>query len=340
MIPRFLTKAFLSGCLLIAATSLFATEVNLYSHRHYDSDKELYKKFEAQTGIKVNVVHAKAEELLARLKIEGERSPADMFITADIGNLYDAKQAGVLQSIQSTTLNSIIPAHLRDAQGQWYGLTKRARVIIYNKQNVDVTKLSTYEAMAQKDFPYSISVRSSSNAYNKSLLASIVANDGEEKALDWAKGVVENMARTPKGNDRDQIRAAASGVADIAIANTYYVGRFVNSNDPADKEVAKQIGIFFPNQNDRGAHINISGAGVTKSAKNKDNAIKLLEFLISEEAQKSFAQANSEYPINPNVSPSELVRSWGTFKEDTLALEAVGENQKAAVEIFQKAGWK
>jgi len=334
------SKAMLGAVAISFASSLFASEVNLYSHRHYDTDKELYKKFEQQTGIKVNVVHAKAEELLSRLKIEGMRSPADLFITADVGNIYQAKVDGLLQPIQSEKLNSIIPSHLRDADGQWYALTKRARVIIYNKEKVDPSTLSTYEAIAEPDFPYSISVRTSANAYNKSLMASMIANLGEEKALEWAKGVVANMARDPRGNDRDQIRAAASGEADIAIANTYYIGRFVNSSDPADRKVAESVGIFFPNQHDRGTHINISAAGVTKSAKNKENAIKLLEFLLSPEAQSSFANANSEYPVNAAVEASELVQSWGVFNEDTLPLTEIGENQAKAVELLKKAGWK
>lgn len=340
MIRKILPKAVMGAIALSFASSLFASEVNLYSHRHYDTDKELYKKFEQQTGIKVNVVHAKAEELLSRLKIEGMRSPADMFITADVGNIYQAKVDGLLQPIQSQKLNEIIPSHLRDADNQWYALTKRARVIIYNKEKVNPYTLSTFDALGDPDFPYSISVRTSANAYNKSLMASMVANLGEEKALEWAKGVVANMARDPRGNDRDQIRAAASGEADVAIANTYYIGRFVNSGDPADKKIAQSVGIFFPNQHDRGTHINISAAGVTKSAKNKENAIKLLEFLLSEQAQSSFANANSEYPINAAVKPSQLVQSWGVFNEDTLPLTEIGENQTKAVELLQKAGWK
>lgn len=332
---------FLTLSTFFAASALLASgEVNLYSHRHYDTDRELYKLFESKTGIKVNVVHAKAAELLARLKIEGNNSPADLFVTADVGNLYDAKSAGVLQSVKSDKLNQIIPSHLRDDDGQWYGLTKRARVIIYNKQNVDPNTLSTYEALGDENFGYKIAVRTSANAYNKSLISSIISHHGEEDALDWAKGVVSNMARAPKGNDRDQIRAAASGEADVAIANTYYVGRFITSKDPADRDVAKKIGIFFPNQNDRGAHINISGAGVTKSAKNKENAIKLLEFLVSPEAQENFANANFEYPVNPNVQMSPIVKEWGEFKEDTLPLSVVGENSIKATKIAQDAKWK
>lgn len=332
---------YLASALLVGASALMAAgEVNLYSHRHYDTDRELYKTFETQTGIKVNVVHAKAEELLARLKIEGENSPADVFITSDVGNLYDAKAAGVLQSVSSKTLNEIIPEHLRDTDGQWYGLTKRARVIMYNKEKVDPATLSTFEALGDANFPYKVAMRTSANAYNKSLIGAMVAHHGEAGALAWAKGVVANMARAPKGNDRDQIRAAASGEADVAVANTYYVGRFVTSSDPADREVAQKVGIFFPNQNDRGTHVNISGAGVTKSAKNKENAMKLLEFLVSPEAQKNFAHANFEYPVNSAVEISPVVEAWGTFKEDTLPLSAVGENGVKSVKIAQEAQWK
>jgi iron(III) transport system substrate-binding protein len=326
---------------VIAASSLVASgEVNLYSHRHYDTDKALYKVFEEKTGIKVNVVHAKAEELLARLKIEGENSPADVFIAADVGNLHEAKEANVLQSVNSSILKETIPSHLRDKDGQWYGLTKRARVIIYNKANVNPATLSTYEALGETSFPYKIAVRTSANAYNKSLLASLIAHHGEAKATQWAKGVVENMARKPKGNDRDQIRAAASGVADVAIANTYYVGRFVHSSDPADQKVAEQIGVYFPNQEGRGTHVNISGAGVTKASQNRGNAIKLLEFLVSEEAQQSFAQANYEYPIRPDVPLNDTVQRWGDFKEDTVKLSTVGEHTRDAVRVFQEAQWQ
>lgn len=335
------TVKYLASALLVLTSGLMAAgEVNLYSHRHYDTDRELYRVFEAKTGIKVNVVHARAEELLARLKIEGANSPADLFITADVGNLHDAKAAGVLQSVESKVLNETIPAHLRDKDGQWYGLTKRARVIVYNKEKVDPATLSTYEALGEANFPYKIATRTSATAYNKSLMGAMIAHHGSEGALAWAKGVVRNLARDPKGNDRDQIRDTASGVADVGIANTYYVGIFATSNNPADQEVAKKIGIFFPNQNDRGTHINISGAGVTASAKNKENAIKLLEFLISPEAQENFAHANFEYPINPAVSLSPVVAAWGTFKEDALPLSAVGENGVEAVKIFQEAQWK
>jgi iron(III) transport system substrate-binding protein len=335
------TVKYLASALLVLTSGLMAAgEVNLYSHRHYDTDRELYKVFEAKTGIKVNVVHAKAEELLARLKIEGANSPADVFITSDVGNLYDAKAAGVLQGVSSKTLNDTIPEYLRDKDGQWYGLTKRARVIIYNKEKVNPASLSTLEALGTPTFPYKIAMRTSANAYNKSLIGAMIAHHGEAGALAWAKGVVANMARDPKGNDRDQIRAAASGEADIAVANTYYVGRFVTSSDPADRQVAEKVGIFFPNQNDRGTHVNISGAGVTKAAKNKENAIKLLEFLISPEAQENFAHANFEYPVNTAVQLSPVVKAWGEFKEDTLALSSVGENGVKSVKIAQEAQWK
>lgn len=314
--------------------------VNLYTHRHYDTDKILYEDFQKQTGIKVNVVKGKANELIARLQSEGENSPADVFITADAGNLYQAKSKGLLQSIDSKYLKEAIPAHLRDKDNQWFALTKRARVIVYAKDRIKPEMLSTYENLADAKWKGKIMVRSSSNVYNQSLLASIIANDGKEKAETWAKGVVSNMAKAPKGNDRYQVKSIANGIGDVAIVNTYYIGKMITGKDKEEQEAAKKVAIFFPNQNDRGTHINISGAGVTKSSKNKENAIKFLEFLLSKEAQQVFAEANSEFPILKGVAKSKVVESWGDFKEDSLPINALGENNSEAVVIFDKVGWK
>lgn len=325
----------------IASTSLFSTEVvNLYTHRHYDTDKELYKAFTKQTGIEVKIVKAKANELIARLESEGKNSPADVFITADAGNLYIAKSKGLLQSIHSDYLEKAIPKHLRDRDNQWFALTKRARIIVYAKDRIKPEQLSTYEDLAQAKWKGKIMVRSSVNVYNQSLLASLIANDGEEKAEVWAKKIVENMAKPPKGNDRFQVKAIANGIGDIAIVNTYYLGIMTNSKVQDELEAAKKVGIFFPNQKDRGTHINISGAGITKSSKNKANAIKLLEFLLSPEAQSSFAKANYEYPILEGVELSPTVKSWGKFKEDSLPINNLGEYNAKAVKIFDKVKWK
>lgn len=327
-------------CFLTLASAVFAAEVNVYSHRHYDSDKELFKEFEKESGIKVNVVTAKAEELLVRLKMEDKNSPADIFITADVGNLEQAKEQGLLQPIKSEILETNIPQHLRDSESMWFGLTKRARVVVYNKDKINPEELSTYEALADDKFRGKLVMRSSSNIYNQSLLASIIANDGKDEALKWAKGIVANFAREPKGNDRDQIRAVASGDGVVTLVNTYYLGNMATSKDEKDRAIVERVGIFFPNQADRGTHINVSGGGVTKYAKNTDEAQKLLEFLSSKKAQTLFAEANFEYPVNPEVAPSKLVASWGEFKEDKLELSNIGKYNKEAVAIFSEASWK
>lgn len=315
-------------------------EVNVYTHRHYPTDQELFTTFENRTGIKVNVVNASADELMQKMTEEGAQSPADVLITVDAGRLVRAADKNLLQSITSEKLNSAIPSHLRDEDGQWYGLTKRARAIAYAKDRVQPEDLSTYENLANDSWKGRILVRSSENIYNQSLMASIIANNGEEVAQGWASKVVGNMARSPKGNDRDQVKAVVAGEGDIAIVNTYYVGKLLNSKDPVEIKAGEGVGIFFPNQEGRGAHINISGAGVAKYAPNKENAIAFIEFLAGKEAQEVFAKANYEYPVNPEVAPSELLSSWGSFKEDTLALSALGKNNKKAVLLFDSVGWK
>lgn len=326
---------------VVLASSLFATgEVNVYSHRHYDSDKELFKKFEEKTGIKVNVVTAKAEELVSKLAIEGENTPADLLITSDIGNLYEAKSRSLLQATNSKILTENIPSHLRDSDNSWFALTKRARIFVYNPAKVDAKDLNDYFSITDHKFKGRVITRSSSNSYNKALLASIIANHGEAKALEFSKGLVANFATEPKGGDRDQIRSVAAGDADIAIVNTYYLGVMLNGKDQKDLDIAKSVKIFFPAQKTTGTHVNISGAGVTKYAKNKENAVKLVEFLSSEEAQSIFAEGNHEYPVNVKVKPSATVASWGTFKEDTIELNKIGENNKKAVDIATQGNWK
>lgn len=333
-------KKLVLGILMVSSISYANSEVNVYSHRHYEADKQLFKMFEDKTGIKVNVVKAKANELMKRLEKEGKNSPADVLITADVGRLYLAQQKGLLQTIDSKLLNETIPKKLRDKDGYWFGLTKRARVIAYNKDKVKPSQLSTYEDLTSSKWHKKILVRKSSNIYNQSLLASFIASQGEEKARAWAKGIVNNMARTPAGSDRDQMKAVAAGIGDIAIVNTYYVGKLLNSKKKNEVMVGKKMGVFFPNQNGRGTHINISGAGVTKSSKNKENAIKLLEFLVSPEAQSIFAEANYEYPVNPSIEPSKLLQSWGEFKEDPTPLYKFGVYNADAVKIFDEINWK
>ncbi|WP_182200672.1 Fe(3+) ABC transporter substrate-binding protein [Paraliobacillus salinarum] len=314
--------------------------VNLYTSRHYDSDNELFSAFTEKTGIKVNVVQGESDQLIERLNREGETTKADLFFTADAGRLYRAKEAGLLQSIDSTIINENIPDKLRDADNQWFGLTKRARVIVYAKDRVDESELSTYEALTDEKWEDRVLIRSSENIYNQSLLASFIELNGSEDAKSWANGIVENMAREPQGGDRDQAKAIAAGEGDIAVVNTYYFGNMLNSADPEEVKVAEQLSLFFPNQETTGTHVNISGLGVTKHAKNKENAIKLIEFLSSEEAQVRFAEANYEYPVNPNAKTSELLQSWGEFKEQDINLTKLGENNAEAVMIFNEVGWK
>lgn len=314
-------------------------EVTVYTHRHYDTDQELFKQFTETTGIKVNVVNASADELITKMEQEGKLSPADVLITVDAGRLARAKSKGLLQAVQSQTLDENIPSHLRDAENHWFGLTKRARIIVYSKDRIDPSQLSTYEALADSSWKGKILIRPSSNIYNQSLLASIVANNGEEAATAWAKAVRENMARDPKGNDRDQAKAVVAGEGDLAVMNSYYVGRMLSSEDSAEVEVANKVGLFFPNQQDRGTHVNVSGAGVALHAPHKENGIRFIEFLSGLEAQKAFSERNFEYPINPKAETSELLNSWGSFKEDNLVLSKLGEYNDEAVRIFGEVGW-
>jgi len=315
-------------------------EVNIYTHRHYKPDQELFAQFEKETGIKVNVVNASADELIQKMSLEGEQSPADVLITVDAGRLVRAKNNGLLQSVKSEFLEETIPSHLKDEDNQWFALTKRARVVVYNPDNVKAEDLSTYEALTDDKWKNKILIRSSSNIYNQSLMASIIANSDEATAVKWAEGIVANMARSPKGNDRDQIKAVVAGEGDLAVVNTYYIGKLLNSKNADEVKAGEGIKVFFPNQEGRGAHVNVSGAGVAKYAPNKVNAIKFMEFLASEKAQKVFAKANYEYPVNTKVMPSELLQSWGSFKEDTLPLSKLGENNKKAVLAFDAASWK
>lgn len=341
-----LTTAILAGCGRAASTNTSEGEnkkeqvVNVYSERNYDTDKQLFADFTKQTGIKVNVVEGTADELLERLTREGKDTEADMFVTADVGRLHRAKEQGLLQSSLSDTISKNVPENLRDKDGQWIGLTVRARVIVYDKERVKPEQLSTYEDLTSPKWKGKVVVRSSSSVYNQSLLASFIAINGEEKAKEWAKGIVANLAREPKGNDRDQAKAIVSGVGDVAIMNTYYIGKMINSSDAEEVNAAKKVGVFFPNQVTNGTHINVSGTGITKSSKNKENAVKLIEFLSGAEAQKSFAEANFEYPVNKAVEPSELLRSWGEFKTQDINLTKLGEYNKKAVEIMNVVGWK
>ena len=338
---RTLTIAAVLASLLPAAPAFAAdTEVNVYSSRKEELIKPLLDRFTAQTGTQVNLVTGKPEELLERLRREGANSPADVLITVDAGNLHRARAAGVTQPMTSETLAQAIPETYRDPEGHWVGLTMRARPILYVKGRVDPATLSTYEALAGPDFKGRICIRSSDNVYNQSLVASMIAADGAESAETWAKGLVANLARPPKGGDRDQIKAAAAGECDLAIANTYYLAGMLTGEAAADRTAAERMGVFWPNQDGRGTHVNVSGAALTTSAKHPEAAVALVEFLASPESQAWYAEANGEYPVRADVPPSATLAAWGTFKADTLNLARLGELNAEAVKLMDRAGWR
>ena len=319
-----------------------SNEINLYSQRHYKVDEKQYEAFENETGIKVNVVKANADELIERLKNEGENSPADLFITVDAGKLQKAKDLDLLQKISSPIINQNVDVDLKDVNGYWIPITYRARILVYSKDRVKSDELSTYANLTDEKWRNKVLVRSSSNAYNQALLSSIVANNGVDTASKWARDLVKNFARDPKGNDRDQVKAIAAGQGDVAIVNSYYIGLLLSSENEEEIKAGNSVGVFFPNQgeDETGSHINVSGIGLIKNAPNKENAIKLMEFLTSESAQKTYTNTSYEYPANPNVDPNEIVKKWGSFKKDNLDLNQLGVFRNKAIEIFDKSGWK
>ncbi|MFP3949040.1 MAG: Fe(3+) ABC transporter substrate-binding protein, partial [Longimicrobiales bacterium] len=315
-----------------------AGEVNVYSHRHYETDQQLFDRFTERTGIAVNVVTASADELITRLESEGEATPADVLITVDAGRLHRAKERGLLQAVESDVLEANVPEHLRDRDRQWWGLTRRARVFVYAPDRVDATELSTYADLADPRWEGRVLIRSSTNVYNQSLLASIIAHEGEEAAESWAEGVEGNMARAPSGGDTDQIMGVAAGAGDVAVANTYYLARLAASEDSEEQRVAEAVEVLFPDHDGRGTHVNVSGAGVTRHAGNVENAVALLEFLTGDEAQELFASANHEYPVKAGVAWSPTLEGWGEFRADTLDLTVLGELNDEAVRIFDRVG--
>ena len=317
-----------------------ANVVNVYSARHYPTDSQIYEEFTDETGIEVNLIEADADELIARIRSEGRNSPADVIVTVDAGRLWRAEQADLLASVESEVLEEAIPANLRHPEGEWFGLTQRVRAIVYNEDAVDPSELSTYEDLADPRWDDRICIRSSSNVYNQSLVASLIAANGPEATEEWATGLVENMARRPQGGDTDQILAVAAGECDLAVVNHYYLARLIGSDDPADREIAEQVGIFFPNQEGRGAHVNISGAGVVSTAPHPENAVRFIEFLTTPEAQEIFAQGNNEFPVVEGVPASEIAQSFGEFDADEVNVAVLGENNPEAVRIMDRAGWR
>ena len=339
---RYYIIVFFALCSFISCQKNNSNEVNIYSQRHYEVDRIQYENFQKKTGIKVNVIKASADELLERLKNEGNNTPADLFVTVDAGKLQKGVEMGVFQKIDNNIIDSNVSYDLKDPNGYWIPITYRARLLVYSNDRVSESDLSTYEDLANKKWKGRLLVRSSSNAYNQALMSSLYANLGKEAVTDWSTNIVTNFARDPKGNDRDQVKAIAAGQGDVAIVNSYYIGLLLSSKKQSEVDAGKSVSVFFPNQgnNERGTHINISGFAMTKNASNKENAIKLLEYLTSVEAQNTYANNSYEYPANPNVLPSNIVQSWGDFKRDTLDLNTLGIYRNDAIKVFDQTGWK
>lgn len=341
---RLLTIALSAGSVLFTGALFSApasvAEVNVYSARKEALIKPLLDLYTAETGITVNLVTAKGDALLTRLKTEGRNSPADVLITTDAGRLYRAQQAGVLRAVQSDALDTLIPAHLRSAQGYWFGLSVRARFLVYAKDRVDPANLSSYEALANNTWKRRVCIRSSNNIYNQSLVASMLATQGANKTAQWLANFVGNFAKPPQGGDRDQVKAVAVGQCDVAVVNSYYLGAMLQSDDATQREAAAKVGIFWPNQQSRGTHINISGAGVTKAAKNSQAAVALIEFLARDESQRWYAQTNNEYPVREGIPVSETLQAWGQFKADQLDVTELGRFNAQAVMAMDRAHWK
>jgi iron(III) transport system substrate-binding protein len=314
--------------------------LNLYSSRHYQTDEALYANFTKKTGIKVNRIEANEDALLERLRNEGARSPADVLVTVDAGRLWRAEQMGLFQPVKSAVLEERIPGELRHPDGLWFAFSVRARPVFYLKGSVDPKQIRDYEDLADPKWKGKVCIRSSSNMYNLSLMSSMIAGIGPVKAEEWARGVVANFARSPKGGDTDQLKAVAAGECQVAVANTYYYVRLMKSGKPDERAVAERVGVIFPNQSGRGTHVNVSGAGVMKHAPNRDSAVKFLEYLASDEAQAYFANGNNEYPAVGKLHGNRELASLGDFRKDSLNVSLLGKNQAAAQQIYDRAGWK
>ena len=340
---RALVKAGLAlgAGVFIARRSEASSTLNLYSARHYNTDEALYGNFADLSGIKINRIDAEPDPLVERLKAEADKSPCDVFITTDAGRIERARQLGLLQPVASEALMKAVPAHLRDPDNNWFGFSKRARVIVYNKEKVTAaTAPQTYEDLADPKWKGKLLIRPSGHIYNQSLVGSLLAADGPEKTEAWAKGVAANLARPPRGGDTDQIKGVAAGEAEIAVANTYYYVTLMRSKKPEDREIAAKLGVVFPNQSGRGTHVNISGGAVARHAPNKEAALRFLEYLVSPQAQRYFAEGNSEYPVVAGVDLSAELKSLGTFKEDQLNARVFAQNNAEALKIMDRAGWK
>jgi iron(III) transport system substrate-binding protein len=326
--------------LALTASGVAAQEVNLYSSRHYDTDVALYDGFTEQTGIAVNLIEGDADELIERIKAEGRNSPADVLITVDAGRLWRADDAGLLQPVSSQVLDEAIPAELRHPEGKWFGLSQRLRGVVYAKDRVDPSEITSYEDLADPKWQGRICIRSSTNVYNQSLVASMIEANGVEATEAWAQGLIDNLARPPQGGDTDQIEAVAAGECDLAVVNHYYFVRLLESDSEDERAVADKVDIVFPNQDGRGAHANVSGAGVVATAPNQENAVKFLEYLTTPEAQAYFAEGNYEFPVVDVVKLDPVLEEWGEIKTDAINAAKLGENNPEAVKLMDRVGWK
>ena len=339
LIPRAALAAFATLLPLLAAAQDNA--LNLYSARHYQTDEALYANFTQATGIKINRIEAGDEQLLERLRSEGANSPADVLLIVDASRLYNAQQLGLFQPVSSAALDSRIPASMRDPAGQWFGFSSRARLIVYNKAQIKPADVATYESLADPKLKGKICVRSGAHPYNLSLVASMIEHDGEAKTEAWAKGVVGNFARAPKGGDLDQIKAVAAGECDVAVVNSYYYARVLRSTKQEDRDIAARTAVAWPNQGGAGTHVNISGAGVLKNAPHKEAAVKFLEYLASDEAQRYFADGNNEWPAVKSASVrNPALDAMGPFRADPVSIAALGRNTPAAQKLVDRAGWR
>jgi iron(III) transport system substrate-binding protein len=328
---------------LLASASAFAQEqvLNLYSSRHYQTDEALYANFTKLTGIKINRIEAGEDPLIERIRNEGERSPADVLVTVDAGRLWRAEQLGMFQPVKSATLESRIPESYREPGGRWFGFSLRTRLIAYNKAKVRPGEIRTYEELADPKWKGRVCMRSSTSIYNLSLMGALIDHLGEQKAEAWAKGVHANLAQEPRGGDTDQLKAVAAGACDVTVSNQYYYARFARSDKADEKQIAERIGVVFPNQANWGAHVNISGAGVLKNAPHREAAIKFLEYLASDEAQRYFADGNNEWPVVAGVKvENPVLNAFGDFKRDRLNVAVLGRNQPGAQKIYDRVAWK
>jgi len=337
------SKLFIAASLAMVAAApavQAAGEVNIYSYRQEFLIKPLLQEFEKETGIKANVVFAK-KGLLERLENEGQNSPADVLLTSDIGPLFDAVQKDIVRTVDSDVLENNIPAKYRDNEGRWFGLTARSRIIYASKDRVKEGEINSYEDLTDPKWKGRICTRSGKHTYNLSLVGSMIAHHGSADAEQWLNGLKDNLARKPQGNDRAQVKAVKEGVCDLALGNSYYFGKMItNEKKPEQKDWANSVNLIFPNQGDRGAHMNISGAAVAKHAPHAENAVKLIEFLSSEKAQKIYAEVNFEFPVRPNTARSELIKQYmGEFKEDGISLQKVAEQRSAAAKMADKVGF-